>query len=482
MHTPATSSLLSRLATRSPDPQPESYDRLTLATLIITSTLIIILNSYRIYHHYLRDAKFTKLHYWFAASIIFISLRLGFICVSTISLTATFDRKKFPEEWMSQEEKDRRELGAQMVLPGRATYAMFVWSMKICVLYWIENVIQREKYWGMVFDTTFWVFITTLVAVVGITFLECQPMKLYWQIYPDPGKCTHAQIQLVSMASLNIFTDIILILIPLPVLLRIHLPVFRKLQLAALFSVSLFVITVTIIRMPLIVQSGSLQKLRSFWASVECFAAAIVANAPLFNSIFQDWLAKRRINSPNLKMRTGDGDAAGGGAGLGDVRETITNGKKRKARAPVTGVDSNGSLTRHEIEPGGGIEIGGEKNWKLSPSLNRPSIYSTNGIGGQGRKGSVGWGVGMGNTSPRSPGPDWAELQNRPVLGSTWNSYTSASETKPATTGAGDEEGDSTDNVRGFGLGYAESPPDRPPSSITKPPTTVEESWFRHDA
>lgn len=166
------------MTTRAVKPEPEKYDPLTLGTLIVTCVLIVVLNSYRIYHHYRRGDKFQKLHYWIVASTAFIMLRFGFIYVSTVNLTATFSRKKYPESWMSREERERRELGAQMVLPGRAFYAMFVWAMKVCVLYWIEAVIGREKRWGKVFDATFWVFMATLLAVVLATFVECQPIQL----------------------------------------------------------------------------------------------------------------------------------------------------------------------------------------------------------------------------------------------------------------------------------------------------------------
>lgn len=156
----------------------EPFDTLTLITLIVTFILIIILNTYRLYHHYYRGDKWKRLHYWMAASLVFITIRFIFICITTVNLTVIFNEKTYPLASMPEDEQEARVLGAKTVLLGRAGYALFMWAMKFCVLYWLEAVIGREKKWGMIFDTTFWIFIVMLVTVLVTTFLECIPMQL----------------------------------------------------------------------------------------------------------------------------------------------------------------------------------------------------------------------------------------------------------------------------------------------------------------
>jgi len=110
---------------------------------------------------------------------------------------------------------------------------------------------------------------------------EPPPTQL-WEImlteYPD---CVQAIAQLVTMGSFNISTDVVLILIPLPLVIKSGLPSiryrsleisseieeiltdYRKLQLFLLFSVGLFVVCITIIRMPVIISDKSVQKART---------------------------------------------------------------------------------------------------------------------------------------------------------------------------------------------------------------------------
>ncbi len=65
------------------------------------------------------------------------------------------------------------------------------------------------------------------------------------------------------MGSLNIATDILLIIIPLPMVFQARLPMARKIQLIILFGVSFFVVAITIIRMPVILHADSVQKART---------------------------------------------------------------------------------------------------------------------------------------------------------------------------------------------------------------------------
>ena len=139
--------------------------------------------------------------------------------------------------------------------------------------------------------------------------------------------------------------------IPLPLVIRARLPLMRKVQLAMLFSVSLFVVSITIIRMPVIVGSGTMQQSRSLWASVEVLTACIVANAPVLNL----FLHSLRHNSHRQQHqhqhhhhRPDDRSWQHQHGQQLPHSEASPASQRRRARMPVTGQDSFGSLTRNE--------------------------------------------------------------------------------------------------------------------------------------
>lgn len=65
----------------------------------------------------------------------------------------------------------------------------------------------------------------TYLATVISVFAECQPFNHYWQVAPDPGpKCRQGKGHLLTAGTLNVVTNLMLVLFPLPLILRARLP------------------------------------------------------------------------------------------------------------------------------------------------------------------------------------------------------------------------------------------------------------------
>jgi len=132
-------------------------------------------------------------------------------------------------------------------------------------------------------------FVATFIAVVISDLAECQPFDHYWQVLPDPGgQCRQGYAQLLTMATCNIFTDLLLVLFPIPIILRSHYGVKKKVQLTLLFSLSLAPIGVTLYRVPHVIWQDGNQQLRSLLASVELLFATTAANALVLGSFVRD--------------------------------------------------------------------------------------------------------------------------------------------------------------------------------------------------
>lgn len=133
--------------------------------------------------------------------------------------------------------------------------------------------------------STLFVFFVTYVICQVITFTECDPFHLYYQVLPDPGNCSQAQVQLIVLGVLNVITDVMLMVLPLPVLLKWKRPLRQKISLIVLFTAGAFIIAVTIIRLPLNHNNATAQVNRTTWASAELLVASFVANAPALYSL-----------------------------------------------------------------------------------------------------------------------------------------------------------------------------------------------------
>jgi hypothetical protein len=72
-----------------------------------------------------------------------------------------------------------------------------------------------------------------------------------------------------------------LLALPFPKLSSLQTPWRTKVRLYILYALGLFIITITIIRLPISAMHAAVQPNRTTWASTELLAAAIVVNAPV---------------------------------------------------------------------------------------------------------------------------------------------------------------------------------------------------------
>ncbi|KAL3296282.1 integral membrane protein [Colletotrichum asianum] len=178
----------------------------------------------------------------------------------------------------------------KLLIPSRIFYAMFLWSLKLCLLNFYSRFVD-VFHWGKVATTALWWFIVVTFFIVLIpTLAECRPLSLMW--LPDPTgqySCHRAVGNLVTMAVFNIVTDIALIIFPFPILRHVKLDGKVKAQLILLFSIAGLIVVITIMRLPMILNQAVSQRSRSMWASIEILCACIVANTAFFYALLKDY-------------------------------------------------------------------------------------------------------------------------------------------------------------------------------------------------
>ena len=171
-----------------------------------------------------------------------------------------------------------------------------LWILKYAILEFFKRL---NVSWARSYELTL-VFIrvtlaTTFVAVIISDVAECQPFAMYWQVLPDPGgQCRQGYAQLITMAVCNVVTDLLLVLFPIPMIIRSQMSLTRKIQLVLLFSLSLGVVAVTVYRVPHIIRAHGSQQSRSLYASIELLFATAASNALVLGSFVRDRGVKKR--------------------------------------------------------------------------------------------------------------------------------------------------------------------------------------------
>jgi hypothetical protein len=86
--------------------------------------------------------------------------------------------------------------------------------------------------------------ITTFIAVIMTVYLSCRPFNHYWQINPDPGTVCQAAVSgpiLWSSFVTNVSTDGYLLLIPIPMLWKSSLRLYKKIAATMVLSAGVLV-------------------------------------------------------------------------------------------------------------------------------------------------------------------------------------------------------------------------------------------------
>lgn len=131
--------------------------------------------------------------------------------------------------------------------------------------------------------------------MVIATLAECRPLYGYWQVTPDPGpQCRQGHAQLVTMGTSDVITDLLLIVFPIPIVIKSAMATKRKFSLVLLFSLSFILVGITIYRVIGVIDRHSDQQFRSLLASLEILAAAAVSNAVVLGSFIRDRGEKKK--------------------------------------------------------------------------------------------------------------------------------------------------------------------------------------------
>ncbi|PYH84635.1 hypothetical protein BO82DRAFT_329365 [Aspergillus uvarum CBS 121591] len=211
------------------------------------------------------------------------------ISVITLTRDARLQAQHFTDKLLEEQ-----LLKNKMLVAHQAIFRAYLWGQKAVVLLFISRVLEGLA-WPFIFVRISWAILLLSFGAVELEmFMVCDYRKksmiapvASWAKMTDwliSGPCLGRVGNLVAYILLNGLTDLMLIVLPLPWLIRVKRPWHRRLQLIALFTVGFLCIIATILRAPI---HGDIQDLvgQGYWTAVEFIASAIVANFPTLYSL-----------------------------------------------------------------------------------------------------------------------------------------------------------------------------------------------------
>ncbi|KAF5003087.1 hypothetical protein FDECE_10346 [Fusarium decemcellulare] len=270
-----------------------------IAIACVCTTLILSRCAYRVYHRCKGHAGSHRL--WHAddayMAVALLPLIARTTCVSlSFSLNPTHNRdipteaEAAAENTTVEKLQHDRTVGLQLLVGTRLNYMLFLWCLKAALLSFYSRFVHVMSWGKMAVTTLWWLLAITCIIVFTATLVECRPISLMWKLGPEETRpvCSDGMVYFIAMAVCNIITDIALLVLPFPTLAVARLNLRTKIQLGILFSIGILLITITIVRVPLILNDSMSQKSRSTWATIEILCGCIVANTPFYYGIVRE--------------------------------------------------------------------------------------------------------------------------------------------------------------------------------------------------
>jgi len=182
--------------------------------------------------------------------------------------------------------------------------------LKAALLSFYSRFIQVMPWGDLAIRGSWWLLGLTYIAVFIAILAECNPIHSMWQLGPAETlpTCSKGAVSFLTLAACNLGTDILLLVLPFPILLATKLNLRATIQLSFLFGVGLLVIGITIARIPLILGDQMSQRSRSTWAAIEILCGCVVANTAFYYGIIRDLQKKKGTGNASTSNNNQAGD------------------------------------------------------------------------------------------------------------------------------------------------------------------------------
>lgn len=195
------------------------------------------------------------------------------------------------------------------------------------------------------------------LGTILVAFLVCQPLPYYWDTTIQGGHCGNEFLSYILTGSINIATDVMVLVLPIPSLMRLEMALYKKLILIGTFACGLFTCIVGALRLRAIVTVDFNDYTYSIadamtYSALEPALAIILACVPTLR--------------PLLPSRTGQrSNSATGGSGGTSLKwrlhpSLVTYGGSRKPERKTCSTSSKKDAIRlenHDMETGSDCEL-----------------------------------------------------------------------------------------------------------------------------
>ncbi|KAI0972146.1 hypothetical protein F4678DRAFT_472144 [Xylaria arbuscula] len=235
-------------------------------------------------------------------------------------------------------------------------YYLCIGSIKLSILSFYGTIFTVKQFrpylWTMALIVIAW-----CIASVVVSIAQCLPFQFGWDKTISGGVCINYGLLVLSAGIINVITDFIILCLPIPLILRLHISSQKKYLLIFTFASGSSACIVSIVRLAfsLVVSSTSDPSWNNvdtgFVSAVELLVGILAASIPTYRPLYRRYIQRSTTLYPKQNSNF---------PSQGQVSARSHNANKSaKNRAPVSGpgvhITDEVELTRHTFREGNWI-------------------------------------------------------------------------------------------------------------------------------
>ncbi|KAF3347736.1 Dihydrosphingosine 1-phosphate phosphatase [Verticillium dahliae VDG2] len=126
---------------------------------------------------------------------------------------------------------------------------------KVVILLFLKDMNNSQKWYRWSVCAAMFLVVGSSTGILFSSLFPCQPFRKAFDltIRPDVGSCIDRQAMFQATASLGVVTDVIIIGIPIPMVLRLHMSKAKKAGLLLMFIIGSATVLTSMIRLALLI-------------------------------------------------------------------------------------------------------------------------------------------------------------------------------------------------------------------------------------
>ncbi|KPM44632.1 hypothetical protein AK830_g1897 [Neonectria ditissima] len=141
--------------------------------------------------------------------------------------------------------------GSKFMVMTPVLYAIETGFAKISLVLFY-NKLSPQKWWKWSVCGTFILVVGYNVAIFFAVIFGCRPLQKHWTAEMTDGSCVNRPAIYIATAALGIFSDLVLLVLPIPMIVRLQMPPRQKAGLILLFTIGSATLVTSVVRMVLL--------------------------------------------------------------------------------------------------------------------------------------------------------------------------------------------------------------------------------------